>query len=227
MLTVGLSGSRGRVNQHLIDLIRKKGWRPVTSEAASSEQRLTEIFSNQIDVFVDFSNPIFWSHLVSFICDFKVPLISGTTAIETLSKDLSTLSAFSPVLHAKNFSSGIFFIKKFLRSLDISPDNINIEEVHHLYKRDAPSGTALDLCALLGVHGDKVKVTRQGDVVGDHTITLTFDNQILRLEHRALSRKMFALGAFNVIPWLVGKQKGNYTLDHYFNEVLLCPLDIQ
>ena len=226
-MNIGLSGSSGRVNKEIIKIAHRRNFCVFIADKTSFPSTLEKVFQSNLDVFIDFSQAQAWPLIAHMSQTYKVPLISGTTGVQTLEADLKRLSNHIPVLHAKNFSLGIHLLKQFLRSLDILFDDINIEESHHKLKRDSPSGTAIDICQLLNVDPRKVKVTRRGEIIGDHEVSLKFDEQELKVVHRAFSRKMFALGAMRVVPWLLTKKKGTYTLENYLKEVKSCPLDIQ
>lgn len=226
-IIIGLTGSYGRINKEIIELAREQNWQVRTASKLDFSQSLETVFKSDIDIFIDFSDSSTWPYICSLAKRYQVPLISGTTGIDTLEQDLGSLSRNVAVMHSKNFSYGIFLLKNILSYLDILSNDITIEESHHKFKRDAPSGTAIDLSHLLGIDPSDVKVTRQGDIVGEHSVSFKFDEQEVRIEHRAFSRKMFAIGAFKVIPWLLKKEKGLYTLEQYLKEVKSCPLDIQ
>jgi len=92
---------------------------------------------------------------------------------------------------------------------------IHIEETHHIHKKDAPSGTALQAGGLMEKAGGK-KVTyesfRKGEVVGDHRIVMTGPADRLELFHHAESRDIFAAGALEAAKWVAKQKPGLYTM---------------
>lgn len=222
---IGLAGIHGRVNLELYQLAKKQGYQVITSSQQNAQRRCEEIFSQDIDIFIDFSSPDLWPVLMSFCKKFSIPLISGTTALPNLKEDLEELGKKIPVVHEKNFSVGIFALKKIVQYLKLFSTDLCVEELHHQYKKDLPSGTALDLCEILNLDPQSVQVTRAGDYVGTHRVKFQFDEQQISIEHEALTRRMFASGALKLAPWLRKKKNGVYTLDQYLNEVTLCPQD--
>ncbi|RLD09609.1 MAG: 4-hydroxy-tetrahydrodipicolinate reductase [Chlamydiae bacterium] len=156
----------------------------------------------------------------------------GRTAIEAASKKI-------PVIHAPNFSVGVNLLfalaKKSAKILDENYD-IEIVEMHHHHKKDAPSGTAVKLAELVEegrglkknekrIYGRKgntgarpkgeiaVHSLRGGDVVGDHTVVFAADGERIELTHKASSRNTFAKGALRATKFLVGKKPGIYTME--------------
>jgi 4-hydroxy-tetrahydrodipicolinate reductase len=113
--------------------------------------------------------------------------------------------------------------------------NVEITEIHHRFKRDAPSGTAKRLAAVIaeqlqlsaerdfvygreGITGERprdqvaVHALRGGDVVGDHTVTFAGDGERIELVHRAQSRDIYARGALVAAKFVVDKQPGMYDM---------------
>ena len=224
-LKIGLSGLHGRVNSELILLAESYNCEFITSSKETSQERCQQIFSQQLDLFIDFSCEQFWPTLKKYCLQYSTPLLSGTTAILGLDEDLIKLGEHIPVIHEKNFSLGIYALKKVVKYLKGLSHDISLEEIHHQGKKDAPSGTALDLCQILNSSPDQVHVSREGQNVGTHRVKFRFDEQQIFIEHEALSRQMFATSAVKVALWLRKQKKGVYTLDQYLKEVTLCPQD--
>ena len=179
------------------------------------------------DVAIDFSIPTSAFDNISNCIKNKVPVISGTTgwldkhheAIELCEKEKGAF------IYASNFSLGvnIFFelnkqLAKMMNSLENY--NISIEEIHHMKKLDAPSGTAITLAEgiiensskenwELGENSSKENIPivakRISEVPGTHTIWYDSKVDIIEIKHTAHSRKGFALGAVVAAEWLIGK----------------------
>ena len=108
------------------------------------------------------------------------------------------------------------WIYKFLQAHPkIEYNAFLIEEVHHLLKKDNPSGTALTIASLLGVDPRSIKATREGDELGLHKIALSFDDQEIIVQHRVLNRAVFAKGALFCVPELVKQHPGIYELKKF------------
>jgi 4-hydroxy-tetrahydrodipicolinate reductase len=153
------------------------------------------------------------------------------TAIEALSRSVAVVSA-------PNFSLGVNVLlglaEQAARALGPEFD-LEVVEIHHRLKRDAPSGTAIALAQALaagrGRNLDDVKsfsregdvgprpdeqigvvALRGGDVVGEHTAYLLGDNERIEITHRASSRAIFAAGALRAAAWAAGKPPGRYDM---------------
>ena len=137
-------------------------------------------------------------------------LIIGTTGHNT--EQLNLIKEYSKknaVILCPNFSNGIQNLVKMIRNLDKVWSYAHILDVHHIHKKDAPSGTA----KLLKLELEKLDIRteieshRQGEVVGTHIISIKGNNEELILTHRAENRDIFATGCINLIEKI--KQKDN------------------
>jgi 4-hydroxy-tetrahydrodipicolinate reductase len=167
-------------------------------------------------------------------------LVSGTTGVGPgLGAALAEQEARGAVLIAANFSLGVAVLTDLVRraSAALPAADLEIVEVHHRRKRDAPSGTALALAAaaeagrgapLVRVNGREgdtgprpagslgIHAVRGGDVVGEHTVWLLGDGERVALSHAASSRDTFANGAVVAARWIARRAPGRY----YLAEVL-------
>ena len=150
-------------------------------------------------------------------------LLVGTTGLsrQTLAA-LDVASRTVPVMVAANTSVGVAVLRELATRAALllgEGYDANLIEVHHVRKRDKPSGTALSLAELLrqkaGVKlpPDRVHAIRSGDVVGEHTIEFSAAGERLRICHIATSRDLFARGALRAAAWLVGRCPGRYTVE--------------
>lgn len=221
-MKIGLSGLQGKMNLEIAALAGEAGDEVRSLEKNNlTESSVKNFFAQPLDVFIDFSDKSFWPLLCKILAEHQIPLVSGTTGIESLEKDLRSLSTAIPVVHEKNFSEGIFLLKAFLKGLDTKSYGITIEEEHHRLKRDSPSGTAIDIAQLLDVELSEIAVKREDKTIGRHRISLDLEDEQLIIEHQAISRRLFARGALKMARWLLLKPKGLYTMEQYMNEVKL------
>lgn len=188
------------------------------------------------DVVIDFSVASAVTGLLSLAARQKVAVVSGTTNLDDAAKKALDKAAQSvPVLWSPNMSLGVQvlaeLVEQAIRRLGPGFD-VEITEVHHKKKVDAPSGTAKRLAdaartarpELREVHGrsgdvgarkdDEMAVygLRGGDVIGDHTVYLFGQGERLELVHRASNRDLFAHGALVAARFLVGKPAQRYTI---------------
>jgi 4-hydroxy-tetrahydrodipicolinate reductase len=188
--------------------------------------------AGEVDAAIDFSIPQGAVAFIQAMAAQGIPVVSGTTGLS--SADLKAVAAaaeHAPVLWAANTSIGVFALHELAamarRLLGPSYD-IEVVEVHHRHKRDAPSGTALSLARRLvedvprlrqvtGREGEcgprkdnelGVLAVRGGEVVGDHTVHFLGDHDRIEITHRAASRNAFAQGALMLAQRLIGRPAG-------------------
>lgn len=188
------------------------------------------------EVVIDFSMPEAVPTLCAVAARQGIGIVSGTTGLaEAGERALARAAESVPVLWAANMSLGIQVLAEMVEYAAArlgSSFDVEIVEVHHRRKVDAPSGTALRLAqaaraarpelvdrhARSGQVGPRetselgVLAVRGGDVVGDHTVFLLGSGERLELTHRASNRDLFAEGALFAARFLQGQKSGRYTL---------------
>ena len=158
-----------------------------------------------------------------------VPLVEGTTgwkAHEETAKQIVTEHA-SALVYGANFSIGVnlfYRIAEHAAKLFAAVDGYApfIEEAHHMRKRDAPSGTALQLRELMATHlGPDIPTssTRAGYIPGTHRVGFDSEADQIVLEHTARSRRGFASGALLAAHWIVGR-KGVFQFSEVIDELV-------
>jgi 4-hydroxy-tetrahydrodipicolinate reductase len=169
------------------------------------------------DALLSFATPAADLTFAAAAADLRVPFVIGTTGHTTGERDRLVLAAERiPIVLAPNFSVGIAVLHGLLGGVGPLRDGFDasIVEVHHARKRDAPSGTALALADTLGrAFGGPyappgngglsipIASVRGGGVPGDHTVIFAGLHEVLRIEHRVLSRSAFAEGALLAARW--------------------------
>lgn len=249
MLNVGIYGGSGRVGSLLIKNLQKDEMARVSAVHVLEGIEIDvpdAIITNDIDtlidnseVIIDFTLPEGTEVLLEKLLQKPKPLVSGTTGLSKHQQNLmKTLSQKVPVLYATNMSLGIALLKRLvaMTSEKLRDFDIEITEMHHRYKKDAPSGTALTLAEFAakarGLDLEKVRVSgrdgnigerskdeigvfalRGGDIVGRHTVGFYNDGEFIELHHTATSRDTFAKGAIKAAKWLVSQERGLYSID--------------
>jgi len=169
---------------------------------------------------IDFSLPDGTRAAARWCAEEGVALLSGVTGLPAdVSEVLETAANRIPVLWAPNLSLGVNLLAALARQAAavLGPETpVSIEDVHHQWKKDAPSGTALMLGEAIssGRQGDgKVSYTsvRKGEEVGVHSIRFPLAGEEIELVHHAYSRSIYALGALSAAKWLVSQQPGLYS----------------
>jgi len=168
----------------------------------------------------------------------KAMVIGATGHTKAEQEELTAISSQIPMVWSANFSTGVnvlFWLTAKTAEI-LGPDfDLEIVEMHHRLKKDAPSGTAatlaqilagarrqqLDQVARYGRRGEVGARTaaeiglhslRGGDVVGDHTVIFAGPGERVELTHKASSRDTFARGALRAAQWVVGRQPGLYNM---------------
>jgi len=192
-----------------------------------------------VDAVLDFTAPAVTATHAGLAAEHKVIYVVGTTGLETAQqKAIDAAAQRTAVVQAANFSVGVVLLCELTRQVAAILDrdfDIEIVEMHHRHKVDAPSGTALALghAAAAGrkVEHDKVAARgrdgitgarrrgdigyaalRGGNVVGDHTVIYAADNERVELTHKAADRGIFARGAVRAALWSQGKPAGRYDM---------------
>ena len=230
-LRIALVGAAGRMGQAIADVAASEH-----AEIVAKSDLGDEIALAGADVLIDFSHPDASRSICNAAIKSKVPLVMGTTGHSTKQRDeIAAAAKQIAVVFASNFSVGVNALFALTeRAAKILGDDFDLEivEVHHRMKKDAPSGTAKTLAEILqrarqtknlrhgreGISGEREKSeigihsVRGGDVVGDHTVIFAGQGERVELTHRASSRETFARGALRAARWVVGKPAGLYDM---------------
>jgi len=167
------------------------------------------------EVIVDFSNREVLKTTIELAAQFGAGVVIGTTALSQSDfATLKTLSEKVPVVQSYNFSTGINILKMILREFSPLLEGFEAEviETHHSGKKDAPSGTALMLKDATG-RDLPIHSLRVGGVPGDHSIVFANEGEVIEITHRAISRKVFAIGALTAARFCLEHEKGFYSFE--------------
>ncbi len=187
-----------------------------------------------IDLVIDFTLPAGTLEVARWCGEKKVALLSGVTGIdEKAEAALDEAAKAVPVLWAPNLSFGVNLMAELVSKIASAtgPDTpVVIRDVHHSGKKDAPSGTALMLAQSMAGRGGRNGIAgsgtensarnypgvdfesrREGEVIGDHSVTFELGDETLELRHRAQDRRLFAQGALKAGQWLVAQPAGRYS----------------
>ena len=214
---VALIGARGRMGQTIVDLAKDDPKIDIVAQRDLGDAIDPAI--KDCDVAIDFSN----SSAIDEICRTALKhgkaLVIGTTGHSPEQRQLIEETAGKlPIVFASNFSVGVnalFALTRQVAEIFGSEFAPKITETHHKMKKDAPSGTAKTLGEILK-EALKIEVPiesiREGDVVGEHTVTFAGPDERLELTHRAGSREIFARGALRAAQWIFGKPAQLYSM---------------
>ncbi len=204
---------------------------PLTADAAAAITRDR--------VLIEFSVPEASLEHLRLVARAGARAIIGTTGFSAAQREeIATLARQAAILVAPNMSVAVTLAFSLLRTMAkaLGDDyDVEITEVHHRYKKDAPSGTAVRMAEIVaealgrdlrkvGVYGREglpgersgkeigVMSLRSGDVVGEHTVSFGTLGERLELTHRAHSRDTFARGALRAVRWIAGRGPGLYSM---------------
>jgi 4-hydroxy-tetrahydrodipicolinate reductase len=191
------------------------------------------------DVVIDFSFHNATLPTGTLCAEHKKALVIGTTGHSDSEKSaIRNLQSAIPIVWASNYSTGVntlFWLTRKTAEILGSGFDLEIVELHHRMKKDAPSGTAATLAEILaavrkqqvkdvlrhgrqGITGERtaseigMHSLRGGDAVGDHTVIFAANGERLELTHKAASRETFANGALRAAQWVVKQEPGLYDM---------------
>lgn len=236
-LRILLNGYKGRMGQAILAAAPDAG--VTIARQLDAGDKLDGSVLAGIDVVIDFSSHDATAPLAKLAAAKKVALVIGTTGHTPAERKVITpLAKKIPIVWAGNYSVGVNVLN-FLtrRAAEVLGADYNVEivEMHHRHKKDAPSGTAEKLISLVrearslsedkvvhgrhGIVGPRpteeigVHALRGGDVVGDHTVMFAGEGERLELTHKASSRTIFVTGALKAAQWVKGRKPGLYGMD--------------
>ena len=200
------------------------------------------VIKENIQGVIDFSHSSVARSIAEYCVENKLPLVSATTGIDNETEEYyHEISNLISVFRSKNFSYGISVMKKLVEQatkLLFEDYDIELIEAHHNKKADAPSGTAQMLLESIENSSDKqyemiygrngndckrkkneitVHALRGGTIVGDHTVMYAGEDEIISISHKALSKKVFAVGALKAMQFIVQRENGYYSMDDITN----------
>lgn len=175
------------------------------------------------DLVIDFSLPEGTERVLEAVVRHQKPLVCGVSGLdESQLALLDSASRTIPLVFDRNMSLGIAVLERSVReaAASLGADfDIQVSEVHHEHKKDAPSGTALKLGeAIASSRGDqgsgavKFAVERRGEVLGEHEVTMASATEKLTFAHSVTTRQVFVDGALAAAEWVVAKPPGRYSM---------------
>lgn len=195
------------------------------------------------DVIIDFSHPALLSSMLKYATENKIPAVVATTGLDENGLNLiKEVSKEIPVFFTANMSLGVNLISELAKKAAavLSPNfDIEIVEMHHNQKIDAPSGTALLLADEISSvlenepvyefdrHSKRMKRSkneigissvRGGTIVGEHEIIFAGTDEVIKISHSAYSKKLFANGAINAAKFIVNVKSGLYSMKDVLEE---------
>jgi len=220
MIKVAVSGSEGRMGKRIISLAEKDKDVEVAARFDIGADPGPEI--KKCDVLIEFTSPQATLEHVKAAEELNKAMVIGTTALSD--EDNSAIRKASkkiPIVLSPNMSVGVNLLFKLCQdAARILPEDyrITMTEAHHAHKKDAPSGTAKKLAQIVAKERDAgsssipIESIREGEIVGDHKLTLDSPTEKIELAHSAKTRDTFAAGAIKAAKFLQGRKNGLYTM---------------
>ena len=237
MAKVIITGAKGRMGQALHACAKSFPDLEVVAALDQNDSLAKDIA--RAEVVIDFSSPHATPGFVALCRQHRKAMVIGTTGHGAAEKAaIQEAAAEIPVVLASNFSTGVntlFWLTRKAAEILGTDFDLEVVEMHHRLKKDAPSGTAKSLAEILadvrhqqldkvarhgreGLVGERdrseigIHSMRGGDVVGDHTVVFANIGERLELTHKASSRDTFANGALRAAQWLVRQKPGLYDM---------------
>jgi 4-hydroxy-tetrahydrodipicolinate reductase len=237
MTRIIITGAKGRMGQALVACAARFPDLKVTGLVDVGDDLKTVM--GQGDVVVDFSSHDATAGVAETCATAGKALVIGTTGHSDAEKaKIKKSVAKIPAVWSANYSTGVntlFWLTRKAAEILGPGFDLEIIEMHHRMKKDAPSGTAATLAEILasvrkqqlsevvrhgreGIVGARtdaeigMHALRGGDVVGDHTVMFAAPGERLELTHKAANRDTFANGALRAAQWIVGQKPGLYDM---------------
>jgi 4-hydroxy-tetrahydrodipicolinate reductase len=239
MTNIIITGSKGRMGRTLISCAAHYPDLHIVGQIDQGDDLQAVI--GQGDVVIDFSSHSATPTIAALCAAHQKAMVVGTTGHSDEGKSqIANCQSQIPIVLSSNFSTGVnalFWLTRKAAEI-LGPEfDLEIVEMHHRLKRDAPSGTAKTLAEILaavreqqlhrvarygraGIVGERVAEEigvhslRGGDVVGDHTVVFAGIGERVELTHKASTRETFANGALRAAQWVVKQKPGLYDMQN-------------
>jgi 4-hydroxy-tetrahydrodipicolinate reductase len=236
MVNITVAGALGRMGKMILALASADKEIKISGEIDLPNADTLKTALSQSDVLIDFTSVESTLKNIETCVETNTGIVIGTTGLSAENKKVvEAASKKIPIVFSPNMSVGVNVLFQLVaEAVGKMPGyDIEIVELHHNKKKDAPSGTAMYLaevakeargggefqCAREGIIGERpaseigIQAVRGGDIVGEHTVYLIGKGERLELTHIATSREQFATGAVRAAKWLKGKPAGLYTMN--------------
>ncbi len=253
-INISITGCMGRMGQQIIKSLKKEKnfkihslteYKKMNKKFLGIKPQLnTEKAFKKTDVIIDFTNPKCTLEVLKIASKLKKKVVIGTTGFTKKEENLiKSYSKKIPILKAGNMSLGINLLMYLTEIASKALGNkylSKIFEVHHKYKKDYPSGTALmlgkgiavgrkkEFYSLIGKkflnkksfpYGKKINFNsiRKSEIIGEHEVLFSNNKEIIKLNHEAFDRTLYSEGALSAAKWLNNKKNGLYSMRDLMN----------
>jgi len=218
MIKIAVSGSNGKVGSRIVELAKDD--KELEVSAAFDIDGDAEKAIAGCDCLIEFTSAKATMEHLALCEKNKKAIVIGTTALSDDDKSKIKAAAEKiPVVFSPNMSSGVNLLFKLIEDASKvlgQEYEVSILEAHHEGKKDAPSGTAKEMERIAkSVRPDSdvaVSSVREGEIVGEHTITFESDVDLIEITHSAKTRDIFVKGALIAAKFAAGKKSGLFTM---------------
>lgn len=215
MYKVLLNGANGKMGKMIADIIKENPQYGLELSVLRTEEN--KDISAEFDIVIDYSTPQGVAEMFELAKAQGKALFTGVTGLpETLLQEIKTEKNI-PVFYATNASLGVYYFGKLAKHANELFQNYekSMQEIHHIHKKDAPSGTAKTLADIIDFPYDKITSLREGEVVGTHEVSFITPYENITISHIAQNRKLFAESSVIEAAWLVKQKAGFYSVKDY------------
>jgi len=232
MVKIGVSGALGRMGKRIIHCARLhkeasvvfgleyKGHPDLgnTVEGVPVTDDPEKITACQS--LIEFTSPKATLDHLSFAVKYKKAMVIGTTGFSQQEREMIFKAGeIIPVVFSPNMSVGVNLVFRLLEEAAkvLQDYKVEMEEAHHIHKKDAPSGTAKKMAEIINQQGfnlkyEDIRSLREGEIVGDHKVVFESDVDTVTISHSAKNRDIFAQGAVRAAVWAADKKPGLYSM---------------
>lgn len=232
MIKLAVSGCQGRMGQRITALaLQDKAFKLTTllegqqrSDAPAMLHNIPVNFNNDAlkgaQVLIEFTTPEATIANLKACVKHKVNMVIGTTGLDKKQiAEIKKASSKIAIVFSSNMSVGVNLVFSLIaKAAKITGKNyaIHLVETHHIHKKDAPSGTAKTMAEVAETYAKRkvsnIDSIREGEVIGDHTITFESDVDLISIRHNAKTRDIFAEGSLVAAKFLGKKKKGLFNM---------------
>jgi len=214
MKKVLINGANGKMGKAIARIITEH---PELDLEVGVLREAGQEVTEQFDVVIDFSSPQGAQEAFAIAKHHKKPFLTGTTNLTDLFLFQIQEETKIPIFFAPNVSLSVYFFTELVKQAAKMYKNyeIALHEIHHIHKKDAPSGTAKRLAEAVNFPCEKVTYERIGETIGTHSASFKSDLDEITLTHKATNRDLFASSALHIALWLMKQTGGFYTMSDY------------
>lgn len=246
-MKISVLGATGRMGGYVIEAALKEGH--VVQNKVSGRDSISNLFLNT-ECIIDFSCPTATESMLKCAIEKEesIPIVIGTTGLSKIHFDLMTRYAGSArIFYAPNMSIIVSIMNMMVYTLAklLGEDfDAEILDIHHKFKKDAPSGTAIMLGKTIadarkrdfsvvarfvrhGTIGERQRgeigfaVQRRGNIIGIHEVNFSGEHEDIKITHHAYSKEIFADGAVKAACWICRQHPGIYDMNDFTKDLII------